>query len=164
VKVERVLERVYDRRRLRQAWQTVQSNAGAAGIDQMTVEDFAQGEEELLDLIQAKLEAGTYRFKPARRVQIPKPGSTQKRNLGIPVVMDRIVSHSLHSVLEELFDPDFTTSNFGFRREKSQHQAIGHVRQAVMDGYEWCAAIDLQRYFDEIPPDLIGSVLKVEID
>lgn len=163
MKVERVMERVDERRRLRQAWQSVRRNAGAAGIDQMTVEDFAQREEELLDLIQAKLEAGTYRFKPARRVQIPKPGSSKKRNLGIPVVMDRIVSHSLHSVLEELFEPDFTASNFGFRRGKSQHQAIGHVRQAVMEGYEWCAAIDLQRFFDEIPHGLILKLIRRKI-
>ena len=163
MKVERVMERVYDRRRLHQAWQTVRRNAGAAGIDQMTVEDFAQREEEFLDLIEAKLQAGAYRFKPARRVEIPKPGSTKKRNLGIPVVMDRIVSHSLHSVLEELFEPDFTTSNFGFRRGKSQHQAIGHVRQALVEGYEWCAAIDLQRFFDEIPHDLILKLIRRKI-
>ena len=163
MKVERVMERVYDRRRLHQAWQTVRRHAGAAGIDQMTVEDFAQRQEAFLDLIEAKLQAGTYRFKPARRVEIPKPGSTQKRNLGIPVVMDRIVSTSLHSMLEELFDPDFTRSNFGFRRGKSQHQAIGHVRQAVVDGYEWCAAIDLQGFFDEIPHDLILKLIRRKI-
>jgi RNA-directed DNA polymerase len=163
VQVERVMERVYDQRRLHQAWQTVRRNAGAAGIDQMTVDDFAQREEELLDLIHAKLQAGTYRFKPARRVEIPKPGSTQKRNLGIPVVMDRIVSHSLHSVLEELFEPEFTTSNFGFRQGKSQHQAIGHVRQAVVEGYEWCAAIDLQGCFDEIPHGLILKLIRRKI-
>jgi len=103
VQVERVMERVYDRRRLRQAWQIVRRNAGAAGVDQMTVEAFAEREEELLDLIHDKLQAGAYRFKPAKRVSIPKPGSAKKRNLGIPVVMDRIVSHSLHSMLERVF-------------------------------------------------------------
>jgi retron-type reverse transcriptase len=87
VQVERVMERVYDRRRLRQAWQSVRRNAGAAGIDQMTVKAFVEREEELLDLIHDKLQAGTYRFKPARRVSIPKPGSTKKRHLGIPVVI-----------------------------------------------------------------------------
>ena len=163
MQVERVMERVYDRRRLRLAWQAVQRNAGAAGIDQMTVEAFAEREEELLDLIHDKFEAVTYRFKPARRVQIPKPGSTKKRNLGIPVVMDRIVSHSLHRVLEELFEPDFTASNFGCRRGKSQHQAIGHVRQVVVEGYEWCAAIDLQGFFDEIPHDLILKLIRRKI-
>ena len=83
---------------------------------------------------------------------------------------DSIPSHTqaylmpkLLNVLEELFDPDFTTSNFGFRRGKSQHQAIGHVRQAVVEGYEWCAAIDLQEFFDEIPHDLILKLIRRKI-
>ncbi len=163
MQVERVMERVYDRRRLRQAWQIVRRNAGAAGVDQMTVEALAEREEELLDLIHDKLQAGAYRFKPARRVSIPKPGSAKKRNLGIPVVMDRIVSHSLHCVLEELFEPDFTASNFGFRRGKSQHQATQHVRQIVLEGYEWCAVIDLQGFFNEIPHELILQLIRRRI-
>jgi RNA-directed DNA polymerase len=61
--------------------------------------------EELVELIQNKLKAGTYCFKPARRVLIPKEGSNKKRKLGIPVVMDRIVSQSLNLVLEEIY-PD----------------------------------------------------------
>ena len=60
--------------------------------------------------------------------------------------MDRIISHSLHLVLEELYAMDFTSSNFGFLRCKSQQQAIEHVRQLVQAGYEWCAAIDLHRF------------------
>ena len=163
MKVERVMERVYDRRRLRRAWERVSANAGAAGIDHMTVEGFADREEELLNLIHVKLTAGTYRFKPARRVLIPKPGSSKKRKLGIPVVMDRIVSQSLHSVLEEIWATDFTYSNFGFQRGKSQHQAIRHVRGIVVEGYEWCAAIDLKRFFDEIPHSLILRLIRRRI-
>jgi RNA-directed DNA polymerase len=163
VKIERVMERVYDRGRLHRAWQRVEANAGAAGVDQMTVEAFAARAEEWLELIHQQLQAGRYRFKPARRVQIPKPGTTKKRNLGIPVVMDRIVSHSLYTVLEELFDAEFTASNFGYRRGKRQHQAIEHLRQAVLAGYEWCAAIDLQGFFDEIPHGLILRLLRRRI-
>jgi group II intron reverse transcriptase/maturase len=163
VKIERVMERVYDRGRLHRAWQAVKSNAGAAGIDHVTVEVFAERAEEHLDQIHEKLRAGTYRFQPVRRAEIPKPGSTKKRALGIPVVMDRIVSHSLHTVLEELYDGDFTASNFGFRRGKSQHQAIEHMRQAVEDGHEWCASIDLQGFFDEIPHDLILRLIRRKI-
>ena len=163
MKIENVMERVYGRRRLRLAWQQVEKNAGAAGVDQMTVEDFATRKGELLDLIHAKLEAGTYRFKPARRVLIPKPGTTKKRKLGIPVVMDRIVSQSLYTVLEEIFDPGFTKSNFGFRRGKSQHQAVEHLRQAVVEGYEWCTAVDLQSFFDEIPHGLILKLIRRKI-
>jgi group II intron reverse transcriptase/maturase len=163
VKVERVLKRVYNRRRLHYAWQQIKKNAGVAGIDEMTVEDFERKKPDLLELIHEKLEAGTYRFKPAKRVLIPKPGTSKKRKLGIPVVMDRIVSQSLHTVLDEIFDMDFTISNFGFRRGKSQHMAINHVRQAVVDGHEWCASIDLQSFFDEIPHELILKLIRRKI-
>ena len=116
MKVRAVLVKAYDPGRLQRAWQRVRANAGAAGIDQMTVEEFAQREEQLLALIHDKLKSGIYRFQPARRVLIPKEGSSKMRKLGVPVVMDRIVGTSMHSVLEEIFDPDFTASNFGFRR------------------------------------------------
>lgn len=164
VKVGAVLERVYDRRRLYQAWQAVERNAGAAGVDQMTVQAFGGRAEAYLGLIHTKLRAGSYRFKPVRRVEIPKPGSHKTRKLGIPVVMDRIVSRSLQGVLEELYAGAFTASNFGFLRGKSQQQAIAHVRQAVLAGYQWCAAIDLQGFFDELPHDLILRLLRRKID
>jgi hypothetical protein len=79
VKHGNVLERVYNPGRLRIAWQQVRKNAGAAGIDKMTVEAFERREDELVKLIHEKLKAGTYRFKPARRVLIPKEGSSKKR-------------------------------------------------------------------------------------
>jgi len=85
------------------------------------------------------------------------------RKLGIPVVMDRIVSQSINSVFGEIFDPDFTASNFGFRKGKSQHQAIRHVQQAVKDGFEWCASIDSKGFFDEIPHDLIFKLIRRKI-
>ena len=163
MRVSGVMERVYDRRRLQRAWRQVRANAGAAGVDNMTVEGFAEREEELLEVIHDKLEAGTYRFKPAKRVLIPKPGSPKKRKLGIPVVMDRVVSQSLHGVLTEIFESDFSESNFGFRRGKSQHQAIRHAQAAVADGYEWCASLDLQSFFDEIPHDLIFKLIRRRI-
>ena len=105
-----MLEKVYESGRLRRAWQQVRKNAGAAGIDRMTVEEFAQWEEALLGRIQDKLRSGSYRFQPARRVEVPKPGTTRTRQLGIPVVIDWIVGTSMHSVLEEIFDPDFSAN------------------------------------------------------
>jgi len=163
VKHENVVEKVYDPGRLYAAWQQVRSNAGAAGIDGMTVETFESREEELLSVIHEKLREGIYRFKPARRVLIPKEGTSKMRKLGIPVIMDRVVSQSINLVFEEIFDPDFTESNFGFRRGKSQHQAIKHVQKIVAEGYEWCASIDLQSFFDEIPHDLILKLIRRKI-
>ncbi len=163
VKAQKVMERVYDWGRLRMVWKQVEKNAGAAGIDKMTVEAFKEREGILLREIQGKLQAGIYRFQPARRALIEKEGSQKKRKLGIPTVMDRIVSQSAHLVLERIFDSEFTSSNFGFRRGKSQHRAIRQVRQAVLEGREWCVSIDLESFFDEIPHGLILRLIRRKI-
>ncbi|HUO76599.1 MAG TPA: group II intron reverse transcriptase/maturase [Thermodesulfovibrionales bacterium] len=158
-----VMGRIYEPGRLYNAWQQVKKNAGAAGIDKMTVRDFDSRETELLGLIHEKLKTGTYRFKPARRVLIPKEGTSKMRKLGIPAVMDRIVSQSVNSVFAEIFDPDFTASNFGFRKGRSQHMAIRYVQAIVREGCEWCASIDLKSFFDEIPHSLILKLIRRKI-
>ena len=163
MKVRELLVKVYEPGRLQRAWQQVRANAGAAGIDQMTVEEFAQREEELLGLIHDKLKSGSYRFQPARRVEIPKPGTSKTRKLAIPVVMDRIVGTSLHSVLEEIFDPEFTESNFGFREGRSQHQAMRQLQRLVNEGRDWAVAVDLQSFFDEIPHGLILRLIRRKV-
>lgn len=163
MKQVKVMEKVYEPGRLYEAWQQVRKNAGAAGIDKMTVQDFESRETELLDILHGKLKTGTYRFKPARRVLIPKPGTSKLRKLGIPVVMDRIVSQSVNMVFDKIFDPDFTDSNFGFRRGRSQHMATRHVQGIVKEGYEWCASIDLKSFFDEIPHGLILKLTRRKI-
>ena len=162
-KHENVLEKVYEPRRLIEAWQQVKSNAGAAGIDRMSVKDFEERKGELMPIIRNKLMDGTYRFKPARRVEIPKPGTSKTRKLGIPVITDRIVSTSIQRVFEEIFEADFTSSNYGFRRGHSQHQAIAYVKKKVEEGYTWCASIDLKGFFDEIPHSLILKLIRRKI-
>jgi len=163
MKVRDMLVKVYEPGRRQMAWQRVRQNAGAAGIDQMTVAECAQREDHLLALIHAKLKAGHYGFQPARRVLIPKEGTSKMRKLGIPVVMDRIVGTSMHCVLEEIFDPDFTASNFGFRKGRSQHQAIRHLQRLVQEGREWAVAVDLQSFFDEIPHGLILQLIRRKV-
>jgi len=163
VRHEKVLERVFNRGRLREAWQQVKRNAGAAGIDRMTVRDFEKRADQLIELIHEKLKSVDYRFKPARRALIPKEGSSQKRPLGIPVVMERIVGQSMNLALMEIFDPHFAAFNYGFRRGKSQHQAIRHVQEGVKEGHEWCATIDLRNFFDEIPHNLILKLIRRKI-
>lgn len=158
-----VLRRVYNRERLYKAWQRVKANAGAAGIDKMTVEEFEERADWYLERIHRKLTTGKYQFKPARRVEIDKPGSTKKRKLGIPVVIDRIVGQSMSSVLMEIWEPLFTEWNYGFRPGRNQHQAIGHMRDVISEGYGWCVEIDLRNFFDEIPHDLILKLIRQKI-
>ena len=162
-KVENVLEKIYEPRRLIEAWQQVKRNAGAAGVDRMSVKEFEERKEELMPIIRNKLVDGTYRFKPARRVEIPKPSTSKTRKLGIPVVMDRIVSTSVSMVFDQIFEPDFTSSNYGFRRGHSQHQAIEYVKKKAEEGYTWCASIDLKGFFDEIPHELILKLIRRKI-
>lgn len=163
MKVEQVMAKVYEPGQLSAAWQRVKTNAGAAGIDQMSVEDFASREDELLRRIHDKLASGKYRFQPAKRVLIPKPGTNKTRKLGIPVVMDRIVGVSMQVVLEGIVDSKFTESNFGYRRGKSQHQAIHHLQSHVREGREWAVAVDLKAFFDEIPHDLILKLVRRQV-
>ncbi len=163
MKEREVLAKVYDPGRLLMAWQQVRRNAGAAGIDQMTVDDFAQRKDELLALIHDKLLSGSYSFQPAKRVLIPKEGTSKMRKLGILVIMDRIVGTSMHNMLVSLFDPDFTESNFGFRKGRSQHQAIRHLQGLVKEEKEWAVAIDLKAFFDEIPHGLILKLIRRKI-
>ena len=163
MKVNEVLVKVFEPGRLQMAWQQVRKNAGAAGIDRMTVEEFAQREEHLLVLIHDKLKSGSYRFQPARRVLIPKAGSSKMRKLGIPVVMDRVVGTSMRSVLEEIFDPDFTESNFGFRQGRSQQQAIRQLQRLVKEGRDWAVAVDLKTFFDEIPHGLMLQLIRRKV-
>ena len=164
MKQENVLERVYQPKRLIEAWQQVKYNAGTAGIDRMTVSDFEARIKELFPKLRNKVREGKWRFKPARRVEIPKEGRSGKmRKLGIPVVMDRIVSTSMQGVFENIFGIEFTASNYGFRRGKSQHMAINHVKKKVEQGYIWCASIDLKSFFDEIPHNLILKLIRRKI-
>ena len=163
MKHEKILERVYDPGRVHAACQQVKENAGAAGIDRMTVAEFERRADELLTLIHEKLKALTYRFKPARRALIPKEGTSKKRKPGIPVVMDRVVDQSINLLFAEIFDPGFTKSNFGFRRGKSQHQTIRYVQQMLREGFEWCASIDLKSFFDEILHHLILKLIRRKI-
>jgi group II intron reverse transcriptase/maturase len=163
MKAQDVLAKVYEPGRLWAAWQQVKKNAGAAGIDRMTVEGFAQREEALLALIHDKLQSGSYRFQPARRVLIPKEGTSKMRKLGIPVIMDRVVGQSMHCVLEALYDSGFTDSNYGFRRGRNQHQAIRHVRDLVLEGREWAVSVDLKAFFDGIPHGLILKLIRRKV-
>ena len=163
VKEKEVMERVYDRERLWNAWKQIKTNAGAAGVDKVTVAMFQQQEETYMSLAEEKLRIGHYRFKPARRVLIQKADTTKKRPLGIPVVMDRVVSQSASRVLEGIVDKTFTRSNFGYRMGKNQHQAVHHMKEIINQGYPWCVSIDLKDFFNQIPHGLIFKLIRRRI-
>jgi RNA-directed DNA polymerase len=136
---------------LRAAFERVKANGGAAGVDHQTVEMFEQHLEENLEKLSQSLRDGSYRPQAIRRVWIPKPGSREKRPLGIPTVRDRVVQAALRHVLEPIFERDFAQQSYGFRPNRGTKDALRRVDQLLQDGCTWVVDADLKSYFDTIP-------------
>ncbi len=138
---------------LKAAWWRVKANAGAAGVDGVTIEDLAgdaQVEAAWLAKLREELHAKTYRPAPVRRVKIPK-ASGGFRPLGIPTVKDRVVQMAVYLVLMPIFEADFHPRPFGFRPGRSAHQAVEAIREALRMGKTEVVDADLAQYFDTIP-------------
>ena len=138
------------------AWKQVKGNKGAPGIDGITIEEFTEYAHENWKGIKASLLEGTYRPHPVKRVEIPKDnGGT--RNLGIPVVMDRVIQQAITQVLNPVFDPHFSEASFGFRPNRSAHQAVKKVLKDIQRGYTYAVDIDLEKFFDTVDHDILMS-------
>jgi RNA-directed DNA polymerase len=109
------METIVSRENMMAALSRVVANKGAPGIDAMTVEQLKPYLSEHWPRIRQELLADRYRPAPVRGVEIPKPGGKGMRQLGIPTVLDRLIQQAMHQVLMPIFDPDFSTSSYGFR-------------------------------------------------
>ena len=120
-----LMDKVYALTNLRAAFAQVKANEGAAGVDHQTVEMFERHlEAEPGEAVAISCEDGSYRPQAVRRVWIPKPGSTEKRPLGIPTVRDRVVQAALRHVLEPIFERDFAEQSYGFRPGRGCKDAL----------------------------------------
>lgn len=143
-------DRVFRSDVLREAWKRVQKNKGAAGVDAQTLAAVQEyGVERLLAELQRDLREGSYRPRPVRRVQIPKPKGGV-RPLGIPTVSDRIVQQAARIVLEPIFEADFLEASFGFRPRRSATDAKEVLRRSFIDGYRFVFEADIRDYFSAI--------------
>lgn len=134
------------------AWIKVRSNRGVAGIDQISIERFSNKANAYICEIEESLKTGTYKPDYVRRVQIPK-GDGQLRPLGIPTIKDRIVQTAIKMVLEPIWEKEFVCKSYGFRPNKSAHQAIAEVDRLIKMEYTHVVDADIQGYFDNIPHD-----------
>src|SRR5579863_3855926 len=125
-----LMEQVCDPQNLLRAYRRVRANKGKPGVDGMTVHQLADWLRENNAALTASLRDGTYQPYPVRGVRIPKPGGGQ-RQLGIPVVVDRLVQQMILQVLEPIFDPTFSDSSYGFRPGRDAHRALEQARQYV---------------------------------
>ena len=145
-----LIDKVYRAETLKEAWQKVAGNGGAAGVDGQSVKQFAAQAERYLKELSIALERGTYRPMPVRRVEISKGGGKQ-RPLGIPVVKDRIVQTALKFVLEPIFEREFFGMSYGFRPGRGCKDALREVEGWLREGYTFVVDADLRSYFDTIP-------------
>ena len=148
-----LIDKLYPIATLRAAFQAVATNQGAAGVDHISIEHYAANLEANLARLSEALRTGTYRPQAIRRHYIPKPGSQEKRPLGIPTIQDRVVQTALRMVLEPIFERDFAAQSYGFRPGMGCKQALRRVDELLKAGYVHVVDADLKSYFDTIPKD-----------
>jgi len=158
-----LIDKVYADRTLSLAWAKVRSNAGACGVDGITIARFKKDSQERLLAVKEHLKDGSYQPKPVKRVRIPKPGSKQTRPLGIPTVTDRVVQQAVRMVLEPIYEHRFAEHSYGFRPERSCRDALGRVNGQLAEGYTHVVDIDIQGYFDTIDQERLMSLLKEDV-
>ncbi len=158
-----VWEQFLARENLAAALRRVERNAGAPGIDGMRTDELRPWLKEHWPAVRARLDAGTYRPQPVRRVMIPKP-SGGTRPLGVPTALDRLIQQALLQVLTPVFDPHFHDASFGFRPGRSAHGAVEAARQSVQDGAAWVVDVDLDAFFDRVQHDALMARVARRVD
>jgi RNA-directed DNA polymerase len=154
------MEAIVERNNLRKALKQVQRNKGAPGADGMTIGKLAPYLKEHWPTIRAQLLEGSYKPQPVRRVEIPK-ASGGTRALGIPTVLDRFIQQAAMQVLQAAWDPTFSEASFGFRPQRSAHQAVARAQEFIASGHGVVVDIDLEKFFDRVNHDiLMGLVAK----
>jgi len=148
-----------------EAWKVVRRNGGSAGIDNISFRDIETSREGVYGFLKEILESlqnKAYHPKPVKRVYIPKSDG-KLRPLGIPTIRDRVVQAALLLIIEPIFEQDFLDCSFGFRPERSAHQAIDAIKEAIADGKTQVYDADLKGYFDSIPHDNLMKAIERRI-
>jgi len=158
-----LIDKVYAPGNLGSSLCKVTANKGAAGVDHITVTEFAAHRESNLKHLAEGLQDETYVPQAVRRVYIPKPGSTEQRPLGIPTVRDRVVQGALRHVLEPIFERDFATQSYGFRPGRGCKDALRRVDALLKKGYRYVVDADLKSYFDTIPHDRLLGLIRQKV-
>ena len=136
---------------------------GAAGIDGQSLSDYASNLRGNLEQLLLELREKRYKPLPVKRVEIDKEDGG-KRLLGIPAVRDRIVQQTLLNILTPIFDPDFHPSSYGYRPNRSCHQAITKATLFIRKyDRRWAVDMDLSKCFDRLDHELILKAFRRKV-
>lgn len=155
-----LIDKVYRLDNLDSAYREVAANKGAPGVDYVTIEDFTAGLTRNVNKLHDHLRSGEYRPQAIKRVNIPKPGTSETRPLGIPTVRDRVVQAALRHVLEPILEKQFAAHSYGFRPGRGCKDALRRVDRLIKAGYKYTLDVDLKSYFDTIPHERLITELR----
>ena len=157
-----LMDKILSQKNLQEAMKRVKSNKGASGIDKMSVEEIDEYFSKHIEEIKTSIWEKKYRPQAVKRVYIPKPNG-KKRPLGIPVVVDRVIQQAVAQVFSELYDECFSEHSYGFRPNRSAHQAMEEVLFYLNEGCEWVIDLDIEKYFDTVNHDKLISILREKV-
>jgi RNA-directed DNA polymerase len=158
-----LIDKIHPVRTLNAAFSQVAVNKGAAGVDHVTVEIFEHRLDENLKKLSEDLRSGNYRPQQIRRHYIPKPGTQERRPLGIPTVRDRVVQTALLMTIEPIFEHEFARQSYGFRPGRGCKDALRRVDELLETGFTYIVDADLKSYFDTIPHDRLMALVSRKV-
>lgn len=158
-----LVDKVWSERNLRAGFAKVKANRGAAGVDGVGVTRMEGELDAEIARLSSALKDGTYEPRAVKRAWVPKPGSKEKRPLGVPTVRDRTVQTALRNVLEPIFERKFSENSYGFRPGRGCKDALREVDRLLHAGNVWVVDADLKSYFDRIPHDRLLSEVGKEV-
>ncbi|MBC7927931.1 MAG: group II intron reverse transcriptase/maturase [Bryobacteraceae bacterium] len=152
---------VIDKWLVYEAYKAVKANAGAAGVDQQSIEDFEADLKGNLYKIWNRMSSGSYFPPPVKAVAIPKK-SGGERILGIPTVADRVAQMVVKQVIEPMIEASFLPDSYGYRPGKSALDAVGVTRERCWQ-FDWLQEFDIKGLFDHIDHTLLQRALKKHV-
>ena len=161
VRPERKVKSFEIRKRLvYEAWQRVQANGGAPGVDAVSIERFAGKEASNLYELWNRMSSGSYFPGPVRAVEIPKDQGQGVRVLGVPSTADRVAQTAAAMLLEEKLEPIFHQDSYGYRPGRKAQDALAVTRRRCWK-QDWILDLDVRAFFDSVPHDLLLKAGKI---
>ena len=159
----RLIDKVWSPKNLGRSLEKVIAKGGSAGVDQQSARQIEVHKDQTIAKLEQELRSTQYQPQAVKRVWIPKPGSKEKRPLGVPTLRDRIVQGALLHVIEPIFERDFAPQSYGFRPGKGCKDALRRVDELLKSGYHWVVDADLKSYFDTIPQEKLLERIREKI-